>query len=144
MDLKQEKLMQLNNQSRRDREPGGLPSMGSYRVRQEWSDLAAAAAAHMYTYVYGKNGMVIIFVLFWTSLVAQVVKNLPATQEAQVLSLGWEDPLEEGTAINSLQYSFLENPHGQRSLESYSSWGLKVGSSPGFFNFDHLFLVPYC
>ena len=26
-------------------EPGGLPSMGSYRVRQEWSDLAAAAAA---------------------------------------------------------------------------------------------------
>ena len=79
----------------------------------------------MYTYVYGKNGMVIIFVLFWTSLVAQVVKNLPATQEAQVLSLGWEAPLEEGTATNSLQYSFLENPHGQRSLESYSSWGLK-------------------
>ena len=26
-------------------EPGGLPSMGSHRVRHEWSDLAAAAAA---------------------------------------------------------------------------------------------------
>ena len=26
-------------------EPGGLPSMGSHRVGQEWSDLAAAAAA---------------------------------------------------------------------------------------------------
>ena len=25
-------------------EPGGLPSMGSYRVRHDWSDLAAAAA----------------------------------------------------------------------------------------------------
>jgi len=25
------------------REPGGLPSMGSHRVRDEWSDLAAAA-----------------------------------------------------------------------------------------------------
>ena len=25
-------------------EPGGLPSMGSHRVRQDWSDLAAAAA----------------------------------------------------------------------------------------------------
>ena len=24
-------------------EPGGLPSMGSYRVRHDWSDLAAAA-----------------------------------------------------------------------------------------------------
>ena len=26
-------------------EPGGLPSMGSYRVGHDWSDLAAAAAA---------------------------------------------------------------------------------------------------
>ena len=26
-------------------EPGGLPSMGSHRVRPDWSDLAAAAAA---------------------------------------------------------------------------------------------------
>ena len=56
---------------------------------------------YMYTLVYGKNGMVIIFVLFWTSLVAQVVKNLLAMQEAQVLSLGWEDPLEERTATHS-------------------------------------------
>jgi len=30
-----------------------------------------------------------------------------------------------GGNSNPLQYSFLENPHGQRSLESYSSWGLK-------------------
>ena len=29
-------------------EPGGLPSMGSHRVRHDWSDLAAAAAAGMY------------------------------------------------------------------------------------------------
>ena len=28
------------------------------------------------------------------SLVAQKVKNLPATQETQVQSLGWEDALE--------------------------------------------------
>ena len=28
----------------RKEEPGGLPSMGSHRVRQDWSDLAAAAA----------------------------------------------------------------------------------------------------
>ena len=25
-------------------EPGGLPSLGSHRVRHDWSDLAAAAA----------------------------------------------------------------------------------------------------
>ena len=35
------------------------------------------------------------------SLVAQMVKNLPAMQETQVLSLGWEDPLEKGMATHS-------------------------------------------
>ena len=35
------------------------------------------------------------------SLVAQLVKNLPAMQETWVLSLGWEDPLEKGKATLS-------------------------------------------
>ena len=30
------------------------------------------------------------------SLVAQLVKNLPAMQETPVQFLGWEDPLEKG------------------------------------------------
>ena len=33
---------------------------------------------------------------FWSSLVAQMVGNLPVMQETWVRSLGWEDPLEEG------------------------------------------------
>ena len=37
----------------------------------------------------------------WASLVAQLAKNLPAMQETWVLSLGWEDPLEKGTAAHS-------------------------------------------
>ena len=37
----------------------------------------------------------------WASLVAQLVKNLPAMQETWVRSWGWEDPLEKGTATNS-------------------------------------------
>ena len=32
---------------------------------------------------------------------AQMVKNLPATQETWVLSLGWEDPLEKEMATHS-------------------------------------------
>ena len=36
-----------------------------------------------------------------SSLVAQVVNNLPAMQETWVRSLGWEDPLEKGKAIHS-------------------------------------------
>ena len=35
------------------------------------------------------------------SLVAQLVKNLPAMQETWVRSLGWEDPLEKGKATHS-------------------------------------------
>ena len=37
----------------------------------------------------------------WASLVAHMVKNPPAMQETQVLSLGWEDPLEKGMATQS-------------------------------------------
>ena len=37
----------------------------------------------------------------WASLVAQLVKNLPAMQETRVQSLGREDPLEKGKAIPS-------------------------------------------
>ena len=37
----------------------------------------------------------------WASLVAQLVKNLPAMWETWVRSLGWEDPLEKGRATNS-------------------------------------------
>ena len=34
-------------------------------------------------------------------LVAQVLKRLPAMQETQVRSLGWEDPLEKEMATHS-------------------------------------------
>ena len=37
----------------------------------------------------------------WNSLMAQMVKNLPAMQETQVQSLGQEDPLEKEMATNS-------------------------------------------
>ena len=37
----------------------------------------------------------------WASLVAQLVKNLPATWETWVWSLGWEDPLEKGKPTHS-------------------------------------------
>ena len=37
----------------------------------------------------------------WTSLVAQLVKNLPAMQETQVQSLGVKDPLEKETETHS-------------------------------------------
>ena len=37
----------------------------------------------------------------YTSLVVQMVKNLPAMWETWVQSLGWKDPLYEGITIHS-------------------------------------------
>ena len=48
------------------------------------------------------------FIYLGISLIAQLVKNLPAIQETWVQSLGWKDPLEKGKATQ-LQYSDLEN-----------------------------------
>ena len=44
----------------------------------------------------------------WVSPVAQLVKNPPTLWETWVQSLGWEDPLEEGTGY-PLHYDGLEN-----------------------------------
>ena len=58
------------------------------------------------------------------SLVAQMVKNPLAMWETWVGSLGWEEPVEEGTATHSSILA-LENPQGQRNLVGCSPWGLK-------------------
>ena len=56
----------------------------------------------------------------WVSLVAQMVKNLPATQETWVQSLGWEDPLEKGMATHSNLLAWriprTEEPGGLQSM----------------------------
>ena len=53
---------------------------------------------------------------------AQRVKNMPAVQETWVLSLGWEDPLEEGVATHSSilawRIPWTEEPDGLLSLGS--------------------------
>ena len=57
----------------------------------------------------------------WAFLVAQRVKNMPAVQETWVLSLGWEDPLEEGVATHSSilawRIPWTEEPGGLQSVE---------------------------
>ena len=49
-----------------------------------------------------------------SSLVAQVVKNPPVTQETWVRSLGWEHPLEE--EYSCLENSWTEEPGGSQSM----------------------------
>ena len=52
------------------------------------------------------------------SLVAQMVKNLPAMRETWIQALGWEDPLEKGMATHSSILAW-------RIPWVYSSWGRK-------------------
>ena len=57
------------------------------------------------------------------SLVAQMVKNLPAMQETHVLSLGGEGLLEKDWPPTLV---FLPGElHGLKNLVGYSPWGLK-------------------
>ena len=41
------------------------------------------------------------FKSIYSSLVAQMVKNLPSMQEIQAQSLSWEDPLQKGMPTHS-------------------------------------------
>ena len=62
----------------------------------------------------------ILYINNWASLVAQMVKNLPAVQETQVQSLVQEDPLGKGMAIHSSTLAWripwTEEPGGLHSM----------------------------
>ena len=57
---------------------------------------------------------------YWTSLVAQMAKNLPAVEETWVQSLDQEDPLEKGMATHSRilawRIPWTEEPGGLQSM----------------------------
>ena len=59
------------------------------------------------------------------SLVAQMVKRLPAVRETWVRSLGWEDPLEKEMATHSSilgwEIPWIEEPGGLQSV-GLQSW----------------------
>ena len=58
----------------------------------------------------------------WASLVAQLVKNLPAMQKTWVRCLGWEDPLEKGKATTPVcwpgEFHGLYSPWGHKELDT--------------------------
>ena len=81
----------------------------------------------------------------WVSLVAQLVKNLPAMQETQIQSLGWDDPLEKGKATHS---SILAWPGEFYGL--YSPWGRKESDtteqlllSISFWNYIYIYIYSH-
>ena len=65
-------------------------------------------------------GLFLVPLEYWASLVAQMVKNLPAMQETWVWSLGLEDPLEKEKATDSStlawRIAWTEEPGGLQSM----------------------------
>ena len=59
--------------------------------------------------LYSDTQFLTVILQLWASLVAQLVKNLPAMPETWVGSLGWEDPLEKGKATHSTEKAMA--PH---------------------------------
>ena len=72
----------------------------------------------------------------WASLIAPLVKNLPAMQEMWVRFLRQEDPLEKEMATHSSIPA--GESHGQRSLAGYIPWGLKSRTQLSDFHFQFL------
>ena len=67
-----------------------------------------------------------------------MVKNLPAVWETWVQSLGWEDPLEKGTATH---FSIL----AWRILRSRGAWKVtvyEVAKSQKLLNYFHFHFLP--
>ena len=62
----------------------------------------------------------VLEMLWRASLVAQLIKNLPAMQETWVQSLGQEDPLEKGMATHSSVFAWripwTEEPGGLQAM----------------------------
>ena len=60
--------------------------------------------------------------VYWASLVALAVKNLPAVKETWFRSQGWEDPLEKGMATHSSiltwKIPWTEEPAGLQTIGS--------------------------
>ena len=112
-------------------EPGGLPSMGSWRVRHNWATslslscigegngnplqcsclenprdggaewAAVYGVAQSQTRLKRLSSSSCSVILELSTRKAQLVKNLPDMWETWVRPLGWEDPLEKGKATHS-------------------------------------------
>ena len=74
-----------------------------------------------------------VWTLPWASLIAQLVKSLPAIQETPVQFLGQEDLLEKGQATHSSILGFPWCSAGEESTCNAGDLGLipGLGKSPG-------------
>ena len=106
-------------------ECGGYSLVAAHELLIEVASLASVAVAHGLSFPVA-CGILLDQALnlctpHWPgNSCGVVVKNLPRTQETQVWSLGWEDPLEEKMATHSSilawKIPWIEEPVGLQSV----------------------------
>ena len=78
--------------------------------------MSVALAVYIMVKIKKKNGKAYLCLYRRASLVDKMVKNIPAMQETQVQSLGWEDFLEKematGSSILAWEIPWTEEPGG--------------------------------
>ena len=98
---------------------------------------------HYFASIWGECNCVVVWTFFgiaflweslsfWASLVAQMVKRLPAMQETWVRFLGWEDPLKKEMVIHSTTLAWkipwteepdkLQSMGSQRVGHDWATW----------------------
>ena len=84
-------------------EPGGLPSMGLHRVRHDWSDLAAAAAA---AFCHGDFSAVYIwFFLKWSWI--QSLMLMAILLQLNYIGISWEYCLDNSVSVWSVNIYWM-------------------------------------
>ena len=94
---------------------------GDMNLNTLWNDHHDESSNHLFPYEV-ITVLLGTFLMLWTSLVAQMVKRLPAMWEIWVRSLGQEDPLEKEMVphSNTLAWKipWMEEPGGLQSMGS--------------------------
>ena len=93
--------------------PGKCSPLWKYMCSQTHTYACTHARAHTHTHTH-------IYIYAWASLMAQMVKNLPAMQETWVRFLDWKDPLEKRMVTHSgiivWRVSWTKEPHRLQSM----------------------------
>ena len=72
--------------------------LGSHLDQQVWMSFFLTM---WYSLVWFPEFLFVLVFLWWTFLVAQMVKNTSTVKKTWVQFLGWEDPLEKGMVTHS-------------------------------------------
>ena len=104
-------------------EPGGLLSMGSHRVRHNWSDLAAAAAAVIWEYIHSPN-------IYSREL---GIRNLDLSMQMRKYIMGSRHWHGETSLVSFLEFSTLNLTSLSRRISSCSQLFREILGLASFF-----------